>query len=135
MSLENCNSVEFSQSTYKRQLLHKTRGMKQNGAGWKAGSESKEPTAIAGANDMLDEVTGSLSSPSLTSEISGMNLLRSRHFLRFKSSFFFLEIVGRARYKRLAPCTCPTSVNPRAVKKKIKAVNPTIFKRKGYFKS
>lgn len=95
----------------------------------------RNPQPLLGANNMLDEVTGSLSSPSLTSEISGMNLLRSRHFLRFKSSFFFLEIVGRAGYKRLAPCTCPTSVNPRAVKKKIKAVNPTIFKRKGYFKS
>ena len=36
--------------------------MKQNGAGWEAGSESKELTAIAGANNMLDEITGSLSS-------------------------------------------------------------------------
>lgn len=36
--------------------------MKQNGASWEAGSESKELTAIAGANNILDEVTGSLSS-------------------------------------------------------------------------
>jgi hypothetical protein len=63
-----------------------------------------------------------------------MNLLRARHFLRFKSSLFFLETVGRAGYKRLAPCTRWPSVNPHAAKKKIKAVNLTTVKREGHFK-